>query len=338
MSEVLAEVTRGTIVESRHHGHVAVCDSEGRLLAFAGDPNRVTYWRSAAKPFQAMNVVLTGAADAFKLTDPELAITCSSHYGEEYHVKTVQSILRKAGVDLKRMLCGSATSLNPKFARQMAWDHVAPHPLFNDCSGKHAGMLAVCAHRLFELPSYLTPHHPMQRQILEIIAFMTGYPREKIQIGIDGCSAPVHALSLYGMARAYALLGSPDRLPQDFKVAAERIYRVMFQNPEMIAGTGGFCTELMRITHGKLIGKVGAEGIYCIGVRQRNLGIAIKLESGVKELLSPVAVRLLQDLDLLSPQELTRLSEFQVIPNLNDVRTQVGEIRAAAFELNRCKV
>jgi len=337
MSEVLVEVTRSGIVESRHHGHVAVCDSEGRLLAFAGNPNMVTYWRSAAKPFQAMNVVLSGAADAFKLTDPELAIICSSHYGEIFHRKAVEAILKKAGVGLKHLQCGPATSLNPKFARQLAWEKVPPDSLFNDCSGKHAGMLATCVHRKFELPTYLAPTHPLQRQILEIIAFMTGCPQEKIHVGVDGCSAPVHALPLQGMAHAYARLGNLDGFSKDLQSAAERIFRVMFQNPEMIAGTGGFCSELMRVTHGKLVGKVGAEGIYCVGVRQRKLGLAVKLESGCKEMLPPVVIRLLQELDVLSPQELTRLSEFQIIPNLNDVKTQVGEIRAAAFELKRCK-
>lgn len=338
MNEILVEVTRSGIVESRHHGHVAVCDSEGRLLAFAGNPNLVTYWRSAAKPFQAMNVVLTGVADTFKLTDPELAITCSSHYGEVFHRKAVESILKKCGIGLGQLKCGPATSLNPKFARQLAWDKVPPDVLFNDCSGKHAGMLAVCIHRKFELPSYLVPHHPMQRQILEIISFMTGCPREKIHIGVDGCSAPVHALPLHGMAQAYARLGHPDALPQDFRTASERIFRVMFQNPEMIAGTGGFCTELMRVTHGKLVGKVGAEGVYCVGVRQRNIGFAVKLESGNRTMLPPIVIRLLEDLDLLSPQELTRLGEFRVIPNVNDVKTQVGEIKATGFELKRCKV
>ena len=333
MSVVLVEVTRGGIVESRHHGHVAVCDGAGRLLASAGDPDLITYWRSAAKPFQAMNVVLTGAADAFGLSDAELALTCSSHYGEPFHRAAVESILAKGGLEIGHLRCGPSVSLNPGFAQQMAWDNIPPHPLYNDCSGKHAGMLAVCRHRGFELGSYLAPDHPMQRQILEIIARMADWPPDRVHIGIDGCSAPVHALPLRNMARAYARLATPASLSPDLRAAAERIFRVMTAHPGMIAGTGGFCTELMRATNGRLVGKIGAEGIYCVGIRGRDLGLAVKIDGGNMRVLAPVVIRLLETLGHLFPEESAALGAFRVIPNLNDIGTRVGEIRAAAFDL-----
>ena len=333
MSAILVEVTRGSIVESRHHGHVAVCDGSGRLRASAGDPGLVTYWRSAAKPFQALNVVLTGAADAFALADPELALTCSSHYGEPFHRAAVLSILAKCGLGEEHLRCGPSLSLKAEFAQRMTWDNIPPHPLYNDCSGKHAGMLAVCRHLGFELATYLAPDHPMQRQILAIIARVADWPSERIAVGIDGCSAPVHALPLRNMACAYARLATPDSLPPDHRSAAGRIFRVMTAHPEMIAGTGGFCTGLMRATKGRLVGKIGAEGIYCVGVRGRDLGLAVKIDGGNMRVLAPAVIRLLETLGQLSPEESAALDDFRVIPNLNDVGTRVGEIRAAGFEL-----
>jgi len=323
----LAEVTRSGLTECVHYGHVVVADPDGRILHAVGDPHVRTYMRSAAKPIQAMAVVRSGAADAFALTDPELAVICSSHYGEPFHVRAVQGILSKIGLSFADLRCGRATSLNPAYALRLARQGINPAPQFNDCSGKHAGMLAACVHNGYSLDDYLDPGHPLQRENRRNMAAVGGLPEEEIGLGVDGCSAPVFALPLAAMARAYARLAVPATLPPELGATVPRIWRAMTAHPEMIAGTGGFCTELMRHTAGKLLGKLGAEGIYCIAVRPQGVAIALKIADGHSRAIPPVALRALEELAVLKPPERAGLAHFVAPQNVNDVGRVVGEIR-----------
>ncbi|MBN2431694.1 MAG: asparaginase [Acidobacteria bacterium] len=325
----LAEVTRSGLTECIHHGHVVVTDPDGRILHAVGDPHVRTYMRSAAKPIQAMAVVRSGAADAFALTDTELAVICSSHYGEPFHVQAVQGILAKTGLSFADLRCGRATSLSPDYALQLARQGVDPAPQYNDCSGKHAGMLAACVHHGYSRGDYLDPDHPLQRENRRNLAAVSGLPEAEIGIGVDGCSAPVFALPLAAMARAYARLAVPATLPPELGATVPRIWRAMTMHPEMIAGTGGFCTELMRHTGGKLLGKLGAEGVYCIAVRPQGVGLALKIADGNARAIPPVALRVLEALDALTVMERKVLAPFAVRQNVNDAGTVVGEIRPA---------
>ena len=194
MSEPLVNVTRGPIVESVHYGDIAVVDYTGRLLAFAGDPYRVTYLRSAAKPLQALNVLLSGAADRFAFTDEELAIMCASHYGEDYHQKVIQGILEKLGLALSDLKCGAPYSISPWVYEQQLRDHVQLDTWNCDCSGKHAGFLATCLTKGYPLENYDRPEHPLQREVLKLVAHMCGVEPDSIYIGEDGCGVPVHGL------------------------------------------------------------------------------------------------------------------------------------------------
>jgi len=327
MSVPLIEISRGQVVESVHRGDVAVVSHEGELLFSAGNPRKTTYFRSAAKPIQALNVFLSGAAAAFDLSDDEVAVTCASHYAEPHHIKTIEKILKKTGLSPDHILGGIVPPLRHEYALQVAREGVELTPLFSDCSGKHCGFLTVCRHKEYPLTNYLQPEHPMQQEILKIIALMSVMDPEKIAIGIDGCSAPVHALPIYNMALAYARLATPVNLPVDYALAAEKTFRAMNRYPEMISGSGGFCSELIRHTHSKLIGKVGAEGVYCVGLRKEKLGIAIKIESGATTVLPPVAMHVLKRLDVLDAAESEKLDCFTVMNNVNDVKTVVGKIR-----------
>jgi L-asparaginase II len=325
----LAEVTRSGLTECVHFGHVVVADPDGRILHAVGDPQFRTYMRSAAKPIQAMAVVRSGAADAFALTDTELAVICSSHYGEPFHVQAVQGILSKIGLSFGDLRCGRATSLNPAYALRLARQGADPAPQYNDCSGKHAGMLAACVHHGWSLNDYLDPDHPLQRENRRNMAAVCGLTDEEIGIGVDGCSAPVFALPLAAMARAYARLAVPATMPAGLGVTVPRIWRAMTTHPEMIAGTGGFCTELMRHTGGRLLGKLGAEGIYCIAVRPHGVAIALKIADGNSRAIPPVALQALAELDVLTPAEKDSLASFAIPQNVNDVGTVVGTVRPA---------
>ena len=329
MSRVLVEVTRGPIVECIHRGDVAVVNNRGDLLYSAGDPYKVTYFRSSAKPIQAFEVILSRAAEHFKLTDKEIAIMCASHYGEDYHIKTVEGILKKIGLTKDNLLCGITSSLNPDYAIELARKNTVLNQLYNNCSGKHSGMLSVCVQKGYDVDSYNKVDHPVQIAMKGIVAKMCGIDEKDIVIGTDGCTVPVFGMPVYNMALGYAKLANPDVLDDSYKKAAERIFKSMNEYPEMIAGTNGFCSELMRKTHGKLIAKLGADGVYCIGVKDKNIGIAIKIEDGASRALSPAAMQALEDLDVLTKEEIESLKDFKVKPNKNNIGNAVGEIRPA---------
>lgn len=336
MAVKLVEATRGGMAESISRGDIAVADGEGRLIYYAGDPYKFTFMRSAAKPLQAMEALISGAAHRYGLNSRETAVICASHYGEPVHRNAVESILHKAGLDHSHLLCGTVTSLKSSYALQLAREGVELNPLFSDCSGKHAGMLAVCRHKGYPLENYTSPEHPLQQEIIQLIADLCRYPLKDIALGIDGCSVPVHALPLMNMARGYARITTPGKLPEGQRSAAGYISEAMNRHPEMVAGSGGFCSNLMHNTHGKLIGKIGAEGVYCIGLRNKNTGIAVKLEDGNMNRLPPVVVELLKQLNVLTPEESKALDVYHIIDNLNDLGQKVGSIRPV-FELKEGK-
>ncbi len=332
MAEKLIEITRGDVIETIHYGDVVVVNSKGDILYHYGDPDKYTYWRSAAKPIQAFNVILSGAAEKYNFTDAELAIMCASHYGEKFHIKTIESILSKIGLTEEAILGGTVTSLSSDYALELAANQTQLNPMYSDCSGKHAGKLSICQHKNYPIESYKELEHPVQQEILEVIAEMCEVKKEDIAIGIDGCSVPVHAMPLKNMALAYARLANPSQLNSDYKEASEKIFTAMCEHPEMISGTNGFCTDLIAASNGKLVGKVGAEGVYCVGIKDKDIGFAIKMESGNMAVLPPVVLQVLQDLDVLDSSELAALSKYYPMQNSNDLNQNVGEVRAC-FQL-----
>jgi len=337
MSEALINVTRGPIVESIHRGDIAVVNSKGELLYSKGDPYKVTYTRSALKPIQALNVFLSGAEDKFHFTDDEISIMCASHYGEDFHRRTVENILDKLGLKIENLLCGATYSISSNYKTEQIANHLKLNPTNTDCSGKHAGMLAACKCKGYTLEDYNLPNHPVQMDIIKIIAEMCEIEENKIIIGIDGCTVPVHGMPLYNAALGIAKLSKPDKLEHNLKMACERIFNAMNNAPEMVSGTNGFCTELIKNTNGKLIGKLGAEGLYCIGIKEKGIGIAIKIEDGnYSRAITPTAMRCLEDLEVLNTVELESLSDFRVYNNLNNTGNVVGEVKPA-FHLDKVR-
>jgi len=326
VSEIAVKVTRGALVESIHRGDIAVVNSSGELLHSLGNPYKVTYMRSAAKPIQALNVILSGADKRFSFTDEEISVMCASHYGEDFHRNTVENILKKIGLGIDNLLCGSTLSLNEDYAEKLLWNHVKLNPSYTDCSGKHCGILSVCVLKGYDLNSYNLLEHPVQREIKEIISKVCFIKEEDIIVGIDGCTVPIFGMPLYNMALGFCRMANSSVFSREYKNAADRVFKAMTKAPEMVAGTGGFCTELMKNTGGRLIGKLGAEGVYCIGVRDMDLGIAIKIEDGNSRALWPTAVKCLEDLKVLKEKEKKALSIFKIRDNINNVKEKVGEI------------
>ncbi len=324
--EVLVNVTRGKLIESMHYGHIAVADNQGLILGSVGDPFFKTYLRSAAKPLQTLAVILSGAADHYNITPAELAIMSASHFGEEPHRNTVLQILNKIGCTVSDLLCGSVFSLKTDYALEMALKGQGASPLFSDCSGKHAGMLAVCKYKGWPIDNYTHPEHPLQQYITVIIATMANLKPDEIEIAVDGCGAPVHGMPLHSMATAYARFAWPSDLPKGYAEACNRVYNAMVENPFMIAGTNGFCTDLIEKSKGKLIGKIGAEAIYIVASKSLRLGVAVKLIDGNLWRIAPAVMNVIKELQMLNTKEINSLKHWRVMENKNKHNQLVGTI------------
>ena len=339
-SSLLVEVWRGPIVESRHRGHLIAVDGDGKTVASLGSPETITYVRSSGKPFQALPLIVSGAADRFNFSEQEIAIACGSHSGEAIHVETVRSMLRKAGLEEDSLRCGVHEPFSVEVARELARRGQPPSVLQNNCSGKHAGMLAVARHVGAPTESYDDPNNPVQQAIAKTVSQFSDVPLDAIAIGVDGCGAPVFGISVRAMALMYARLVAP---PEDFDAptgqACARIVKAMIDYPEMVGGSKNrLDTELIRAGRGRLISKIGAEGVYTVGVLPgrewpRGLGLAVKIEDGDDHRARPPAViEALIQLGVLRNNDLAALSAYSPTPITNRRGERVGEARAA-FQL-----
>ncbi len=342
ISVPLVEVWRGPIIESRHRGHVVAVDRDGHVSARLGDPQTVTYLRSSAKPFQCIPLISTGAAERFGFDDKEIALACASHNGEPIHTEIAAGMLRKIGLDASALKCGIHEPFSSEVVRSLREKAEAPNVLQNNCSGKHAGMLALALHIGLPIESYDDPTNPVQELIARTISKFSGIPQSDIAIGIDGCGAPVFGLSLFGMALMYArLVHPPEVLDEDTREACRRIISAMSSHPEIIGGglNERLDTEIMRAAHGRLISKVGAEGVYTAGVLPckewpNGLGFAFKIEDGEDRRARPtVAIESLRQLGVLDGQSYEAVRPFSNFVIRNHRGDTVGEVRAK-FQLD----
>jgi L-asparaginase II len=333
-SPPLVEVRRGPQIESLHRGAVAVVDRAGRIRHRAGPVELATYFRSAAKPLQTLPLVESGGVDALGLTDEELAVTCGSHAGEPAHLRAVRGILSKAGLDEGALRCGVHPPANSEIAAALIREGRQPSPLHNNCSGKHAGMLAACRHRGWPTESYLAPEHPLQREIAGIVAACCGLPAGVLPTGTDGCGVPTFYGSLRQLARAYAVLADPQDLPDRRAAAIGRVTGVMREHPFMIGGTGRLATEVQARLGDRLVCKGGAEALFGIGLLREGWGVAIKVEDGNARAMGPAVVDVLRQLGAIDPDEAEALAFLHHPVVRNHHGWDVGEMRPA-FRLEK---
>lgn len=329
----LAEVTRGGQVESVHCGHVAVVTADGMLVAWAGDPGATAWFRSCAKPFQAMPLVTSGAADAFGYTSEELALACASHDGTPRHQQIVLSMLAKAGADECELRCGYTPPLDEIEAARVRTGLAEPRLVQCECSGEHAGMVAACRHAGWPVASYQEVDHPLQREVLDTLLAATGLPACVLTTATDGCSLPTWNLPLQWMARAYAVLADPNDAAWSgtaaHRMALLRLREAMTRHPDLISGDGEADTQISQETEGRVIAKLGAEGLLCLAVPEHRLGVAIRDVSGGKRSLGPAAVAVLDALGLEPSPVLDRLREKLCPPVRSFAGEAVGCLRPA---------
>ncbi|MCZ8520220.1 MULTISPECIES: asparaginase [Paenibacillus] len=333
-SERLIEVTRGELTESVHRGHIAVVDTAGTLIASAGDPAYYTYARSAAKLLQAIPLVESGGAGQLGLTESETALCCASHGGEPGHTEAAKSMLAKAGCDESALRCGTQEPMFAPAADMLKAGGQPATALHNNCSGKHAGMLALAKVMNVSIDQYTDPQHPVQQKMLATVADMCGVPQNSITLGTDGCGVPVFAVPVSALAYAYARLGSPEGLPPQRAEACRRIVESIRHEPYYVAGTARFDTALVKATGGRIIGKFGAEGVYAASVPELGIGLALKIEDGAERAIYPAAAEALLQLGFLRPEEAERLTAFHRPAVLNRRGDTVGRIRPV-FTLTR---
>jgi len=276
------EVTRGDMVESRHIGTGVVVDAAGGLKHAWGDVDRVIYPRSAIKPLQTLALIETGAADAFGLSDAELALASASHGATAEHVDAICAWLARLGLDPDDLECGGHAPVDRDADEALIRVGGQPGRIHNNCSGKHTGFLATALHMGEPTTGYITPGHPVQERLFQILSDMGGADLSRAPRGADGCGIPIFGMPLSAMAQALARMADPKDLPTDRAGAAKRIFQAMTAHPRLVAGSGRFDTLMMEAAKGAVAIKTGAEGMYAAILPGLGLGVAIKIDDGAK--------------------------------------------------------
>jgi L-asparaginase II len=337
IAEPLVEVKRGSITESRHRGHVVAVEPDGNIIASLGAPHNVTFLRSSAKPFQALPLLLTGAAERFRFNDREVALACASHNGEPIHTEIVASMLKKIGLGPEALKCGVHEPYSAEAAAELRARGEEPNVLHNNCSGKHAGMLAVALHLGASIDNYDSPESPVQKAIADVMSKFSDVAVTDMAVGIDGCGAPIFGITVKAMALAYARLVSvPAGFDNTTRAACERVVSVMTAYPELIGGTSErLDTEVMRAARGRVVSKVGADGVYTAGIKPckewpNGLGFALKIEDGDdKRARPPVVIEALRQLGVLRDESLEAVARYAFFPVKNRRGDVVGEVSAS---------
>jgi L-asparaginase II len=321
---VIAEVKRGPITESRHRGAWALCDAAGKLVTSGGDVHVPVYPRSATKIFQAIPMVESGAADAFGFIEEELSLACASHNGEAEHVRVARSMLAKAGMREEQLECGAHWPIRAEAAHALARAGGTPLAVHNNCSGKHAGMLALARKLGVDPQGYVEAAHPVQQQVANTLARYCEVEPARLPVAIDGCSVPTWAMPLSAMAAGFA------RLTQPGEAAAARLIAAVRSAPFMVAGTGRFDTRLMQAVP-RLFIKVGAEGVYCGAIPHAGLGFALKCDDGATRAAEVAIAGLLAGAGVWSTEEAQALEGFAREESRNWRNIPVGDVHAIRF-------
>lgn len=327
---VLAEVTRGHVVESRHRGSVCVVDADGGLVLSLGDVARPVFPRSAVKAIQALPLIESGAADRYGLIDPEIALSVASHSGEPAHAQASLAMLAKAGRDAGCLECGAHWPMNEAAARAMAKAGEQPSALNNNCSGKHAGFVCLSCGLDEDPAGYVKAGHAVQKAVRGALEEVTGAVHSADLMGVDGCSIPSYAVPLSALALGFARFGTGHGFGSERAKAAARIREAVAAHPFMVAGTGRFDTRAMELLRQRIFIKTGAEGVYCGAIPELGYGIALKCDDGAGRAAEVAMAALIARFLPMSEAESAAFAPLResVLKNWNGI--EVGRVRAPA--------
>jgi L-asparaginase II len=320
---ILIEVSRGPLVESVHTGAVAIVSATSGALLTIGDTKRPVYPRSAIKALQALPLIESGAADHYRFGDPEIALACASHTGTSRHTDVAEAMLKAAGLSESDLGCGAHTPLGAKAAKDLWRAGGEPTQLHNNCSGKHAGMLATARHLDIPLEGYWQPSHPMQRHVLEILREISGIELGPEVMGFDGCSLPNWAMPLETMATVFAKLVSGTGIDNRHAKAFQRLMQACWAEPELVAGRGRADSVVMAHLPGRVFMKTGAEGVYCGGFPQLGIGFALKIDDGATRASAGTAMTIVEHVC----EEAKGLMHRDILKSWTGI--EVGTIRTA---------
>ncbi|RAO69363.1 uncharacterized protein BHQ10_005375 [Talaromyces amestolkiae] len=335
---------RGDIVENRHQVHAAIVDANGNMLYTVGDPSRVTLIRSAAKPAQALAIMETGASEHFSFNDADLALMCASHNSEERHVSQARSMIAKVDAKETDLRCGGHVALSDAVNRAWIKADYTPTGICNNCSGKHVGMIAGAKCLGADVSDYHLSENPMQLLVKRVVEDLTKLKEDEVKWGIDGCNLPAPAIPLYALAQMFGTLAAAvdsdeGSISQERSQNLARIFHAMTQHPELVGGEGRFCTRLMTAFQGSLVGKLGAEGCYGMGIRVAEqtknlgtdtaLGIAIKIEDGNIQILYTALMEILEQIGVGTPEIRRELADFHHPKLLNTAGVEIGHFDCA---------
>lgn len=324
MNPVLVTRTRGEAVESFHRGTLCLVNEQGEVVFSVGDVNQISFTRSALKLFQVLPLIEQNGQREFGLTDEELAVMCGSHNAETEHQQAVRSILKKVGLSEANLQCGPQPPSDRKTRKELQESGQKPNHIHNNCSGKHAGFLALCQLNGWSVDDYLSPNHHAQKLMKTVTAEMHQLEEEDLVAGEDGCSAPIFAMSLYHQALGYKNLVSPKLFNADRAKACKKVVELVASYPFMIAGTNRYCTEMMEQLAPEVIGKTGADGVYSLAFPNLKMGACVKIDDGKMGPQYFVVQGLLKALGMFSPEKLKPLTHYLETPVKNWNRHDVG--------------
>lgn len=332
--DIQVVVWRGAIPESRHRIQAVCADVSGRIRAATAEPRLMTAFRSAAKPFQMLPLVERGHADRYGFDSETLAVMAASHTGSRRHVALARGILARIGLDESHLACGYHEPTDPESLADVRRDPSLCSPIYNNCSGKHAGMLAMCLAEGWPTAGYEQAGHPLQNLLHETVASMCDCAPGAVAVAVDGCSACVFGLPLLAMATGYARFASARDSGSARERALARIRAAMAAHPVVVGGHDRFDTQLAERTGGRRISKVGAEGLECVAIPEHGLGVVTKCEDGNLRASGPATLALLEHLDLLTTSEVEALAPVRrpVITNVRGLSAGVLEAEVRVLD------
>ncbi|MCM3786358.1 asparaginase [Neobacillus mesonae] len=323
LDAILLKEYRGVVMESAHRGHISIVNERGEVVYSAGDPHFVTFTRSAAKPLQAIPGIRAGIQQKYHLEAEEIALMVSSHRSEDFHQRKLLQMKDKIGIEEEGLVCAPSFPLHEESRTKYIQERLHKRKLLHNCSGKHMGVLAYAKLKEEDLDTYADPHHPIQQEIKQTIAQLSGISQDELSPGTDGCGFPVYALPISGMASAFLKLACPDLIEDEStRQAAHVITTAMNAAPEMVGGTGRVDTALLHDSN--IVAKGGFQGVFCFALREERLGISLKVLDGSDEEWGIIIASILEQIGYKNQETIASLKKQFSKDIRNDAGTLVG--------------